>query len=94
MLFDMDWVLIDAREWHYEALSNIILSIRNIIGISITEIPIELWFYTVFIPEKAYYEYFLNNKIQVVKTDISWILLRKNIKKSYVRLEEKTEYEI
>lgn len=75
-------------------LVKILLYINNNTRIHIPSLPKEFWAYMIFIPEKAYYEYFLFKKTNVIKIDLSLFIIRKDIKQSYIRLEKKTLYEI
>jgi len=60
----------------------------------IPTLPLEFWAYMIFIAEKCYYEYFLYNKIHVLKKIISIMILKHDIKTSYVRLEWKSDIEL
>lgn len=75
-------------------LVKILLYINNNTRIHIPSLPKEFWAYMIFIPEKSYYEYYLYHKINVIKVDLSLFVIRKDTKQSYIRLENKTEYEI
>jgi hypothetical protein len=71
-----------------------LLFVNNNTKFHILSLPKEFGAYMIFIPEKAYYEYFLWQNINVIKENISLILIRKFVKTSYIRLEDKTKYEL
>ena len=78
-------------------LSNVLYDIHYYIYNNVVRVPMihkEFWAYMIFIPEKACYEYFLYHKINVIRTNISLILLRRDVKKSYIELRNKSIYEI
>lgn len=56
--------------------------------------PIESCFYKIHTPELIYYQYFLSNNISIIKDSFSYILVRKEIEKSEIKLKVRNEYEL
>jgi len=75
-------------------LVKFLLYINNNTKIHIPSLPKEFWAYTIYIPEKAYYEYLLYNDVNIIKTNISLIVVRKIMWESIFRLSNKCKYEI
>lgn len=75
------FIYVNSRLWHWI--------------IPIWEIRlIESCFYKLHTPELIYYKYFLIHEVPVIKTKFSYILVRKDVKKSEIKLELKNEYEL
>ena len=51
-------------------------------------------FYEIYTPELIYYQYFIYHKIPVLKRNFSYMLIRKQVEKSIIRLEQKNEFEL
>ncbi len=75
-------------------LAKFVLWVNNNSKFHIWSVPLQFWAYTIFVPEKAYFWYFKNHNIQVLKNRISIIILRKDITHSLINLLDKTEYEL
>lgn len=75
-------------------ISKLLIIINNRTKVNIPLLPTEIWIYKIFVPEKAYYQYFLYNNIDVIKTNISLLIIRKYTNLIRIVLNDKSQYEI